>query len=47
MRVVRSSIGIERLVCWETWIVDVACWRDIVNQFGVLAEARVTLKIKY
>jgi hypothetical protein len=47
MRVVSSSIGIERLVCWETWIVAVACWRDIANHCGVLTKARAMLKWMY
>ena len=43
MSVVSSSIGIERLVCWETWIVEVACGRDILNRlYGVLNEPGVS-----
>jgi len=34
MRVVKSSIGIERLVCCETWIVGVAFGSDIISGFA-------------
>ena len=44
MKVVRSSIGIERLVFSVSWIVDVACGRDILTRG--LNGARVILKCK-
>lgn len=43
MSVVSSSIGIERLVFWVSWIVDVACARDMVNQDGDWTGSRVVL----